>query len=164
MPWFIYSIDAKHWKKIKRHKHIWNIYIFIYDHIVNFTQHSGVRHILCCVFVLFFFVLCFSGLSFLISPSLKWTHFQMYYSPLRRYNANTKNVKTHNRTTPKTKTISNQNTASYLNLHLEIKSEGILKSKLYSSVAIYHHHQRIEYTFQNAYVILEFVPSRAYHL
>jgi len=26
--------------------------------------HSGVRHILCCVFVLFFFVLCFSGLSF----------------------------------------------------------------------------------------------------
>ena len=41
---------------------------------VLFT-HSGVQHILYCVFVLFFFVLCtrfasFSGLSFLIAPSV----------------------------------------------------------------------------------------------
>ena len=48
---------------------------------------------------------------------------------------------------------------SDLDLHLEIDSGGILKSKLYSSVAIFQHHQRMEFTFQNSYVNLEFVPS-----
>ena len=40
-----------------------------------FVAYGGVQHILCCVFVLFFFVLCiyvviFSGLSTLIAPSV----------------------------------------------------------------------------------------------
>ena len=74
--------------------------------------HSGVQHILCCVFVLFFFVLYTLGCQFLwivflfISSSvfsnvylvgklLNWSEeiFKFIVPP------NTKNVKTHNRTT-----------------------------------------------------------------
>ena len=58
--------------------------------------------------------------------------------------------------------------ASSIDFHLEIDSGERLKIKLYdkrddltslSSVAIFQHHQRTEYTFRNSYVILELVPS-----
>jgi hypothetical protein len=65
-------------------------------------------------------------------------------------------------------TTDTQNSASYLDLHLEIANRGRLKSKLYnkrndftslSSVAIFQHHQLMEFAFHNSYVILELVHS-----
>ena len=69
-------------------------------------------------------------------------------------------------------TTDNQTSASYLNLHLEIDNGGRFKTKLYDKrddftfpivnfslpVAIFQHHQRMDFTFHNLFVILELVP------
>jgi hypothetical protein len=95
-----------------------------------FIANSGVQHILCCVFVLFFFVVCtlycqliwialfwfplrysltFIWLESYCSEGDKFSHL---LSPLRR--CNTKNVKTHNRTTHTIKMMNNMDTTKTL--------------------------------------------------
>ena len=58
-------------------------------------------------------------------------------------------------------TTDTQRSASYFDLHLEIDNGGRVKIKLYfpSSIAIFQHHHRMEFTFQNSYVILELGSS-----
>jgi hypothetical protein len=70
-------------------------------------------------------------------------------------------------------TTDTQKSASYPDIYLEIDNGGRLKqnsttnamtllfqlSTSPSSVAIFQHHQRMEFTFHNSYVTLELVPS-----
>ena len=70
-------------------------------------------------------------------------------------------------------TTDTQTSASYLDLHLKVDDGSKLKTKICdkrddssfpianfpSSVLIFQHHQRMEFTFQNSYDILDLVPS-----
>ena len=75
-----------------------------YLHYVCLFAYSGVQHILCYVFVLFFFVLCSLCGQFLWIVPLCWL--SLRYS-LTFISNGAQNVKTHNRPTQKTKIINN---------------------------------------------------------